>query len=215
MYFFFFQAEDGIRDVAVTGVQTCALPISAKNAFRSLHWLAISLSNESSISTARYSFPPCFQSATWVRSLFRKSWTLSLVTIGGLVFFLPTAVTVMVTVPGSAATAFATKSPNSKVIAPIIRARRLGFAFFIIEITPFTYLHTIRCTAGLKSSTRTAGLPLKSERSVSPRGMGGLLHEARRASGVVCCSVNKKDRRGEKLHWGDRSGHDEHAIHGV
>src|SRR2546422_4741291 len=27
IYFFFFQAEDGIRDVAVTGVQTCALPI--------------------------------------------------------------------------------------------------------------------------------------------------------------------------------------------
>src|SRR2546422_8099448 len=27
--FFFFQAEDGIRDVAVTGVQTCALPICA------------------------------------------------------------------------------------------------------------------------------------------------------------------------------------------
>src|SRR2546429_3265506 len=26
--FFFFQAEDGIRDVAVTGFQTCALPIS-------------------------------------------------------------------------------------------------------------------------------------------------------------------------------------------
>src|SRR2546429_5898034 len=25
--FFFFQAEDGIRDVAVTGVRTCALPI--------------------------------------------------------------------------------------------------------------------------------------------------------------------------------------------
>src|SRR2546429_3721406 len=29
MFFFFFQAEDGIRDVAVTGVQTCALPICA------------------------------------------------------------------------------------------------------------------------------------------------------------------------------------------
>src|SRR2546427_12847848 len=28
MYFFFFQAEDGIRDLTVTGVQTCALPIS-------------------------------------------------------------------------------------------------------------------------------------------------------------------------------------------
>src|SRR3712207_7666336 len=25
---FFFQAEDGIRDIGVTGVQTCALPIS-------------------------------------------------------------------------------------------------------------------------------------------------------------------------------------------
>src|SRR2546427_8024731 len=25
--FFFFQAEDGIRDLTVTGVQTCALPI--------------------------------------------------------------------------------------------------------------------------------------------------------------------------------------------
>src|SRR3989449_6882752 len=32
---FFFQAEDGIRDVAVTGVQTCALPIScAEERFR-------------------------------------------------------------------------------------------------------------------------------------------------------------------------------------
>src|SRR2546429_9355170 len=30
MSVFFFQAEDGIRDVAVTGVQTCALPISMR-----------------------------------------------------------------------------------------------------------------------------------------------------------------------------------------
>src|SRR2546421_5137425 len=27
LFFFFFQAEDGIRDLIVTGVQTCALPI--------------------------------------------------------------------------------------------------------------------------------------------------------------------------------------------
>src|SRR3712207_8137377 len=27
LLFFFFQAEDGIRDIGVTGVQTCALPI--------------------------------------------------------------------------------------------------------------------------------------------------------------------------------------------
>src|SRR2546430_8420209 len=29
---FFFQAEDGIRDLTVTGVQTCALPISLRQA---------------------------------------------------------------------------------------------------------------------------------------------------------------------------------------
>src|SRR5436190_24331972 len=32
--FFFFQAEDGIRDHCVTGVQTCALPISARSLIR-------------------------------------------------------------------------------------------------------------------------------------------------------------------------------------
>src|SRR5688572_32226795 len=31
-FFFFFQAEDGIRDLTVTGVQTCALPISRRAA---------------------------------------------------------------------------------------------------------------------------------------------------------------------------------------
>src|SRR2546430_7774202 len=31
-FFFFFQAEDGIRDLTVTGVQTCALPISKRRA---------------------------------------------------------------------------------------------------------------------------------------------------------------------------------------
>src|SRR5207253_4967682 len=31
-FFFFFQAEDGIRDGHVTGVQTCALPISSLRA---------------------------------------------------------------------------------------------------------------------------------------------------------------------------------------
>src|SRR5205807_4061171 len=31
VFIFFFQAEDGIRDYKVTGVQTCALPISNNN----------------------------------------------------------------------------------------------------------------------------------------------------------------------------------------
>src|SRR5438105_9141886 len=32
LFFFFFQAEDGIRDPLVTGVQTCALPIYSPGA---------------------------------------------------------------------------------------------------------------------------------------------------------------------------------------
>src|SRR3712207_8907445 len=35
VFFFFFQAEDGIRDIGVTGVQTCALPILKDSSSRS------------------------------------------------------------------------------------------------------------------------------------------------------------------------------------
>src|SRR3712207_8135639 len=35
-WFFFFQAEDGIRDIGVTGVQTCALPIFGFEAYLDL-----------------------------------------------------------------------------------------------------------------------------------------------------------------------------------
>src|SRR2546430_12389027 len=38
--FFFFQAEDGIRDLTVTGVQTCALPISDPDPETTGHELA-------------------------------------------------------------------------------------------------------------------------------------------------------------------------------
>src|SRR2546430_9678306 len=36
---FFFQAEDGIRDLTVTGVQTCALPISYRDLLTSPRWM--------------------------------------------------------------------------------------------------------------------------------------------------------------------------------
>src|SRR2546429_7104645 len=39
-WFFFFQAEDGIRDVAVTGVQTCALPIYREASTVCTRWFA-------------------------------------------------------------------------------------------------------------------------------------------------------------------------------
>src|SRR5216684_6726577 len=55
-FLFFFQAEDGIRDVAVTGVQTCALPISAG-------W-------SSALACAPAREPPA--AARWPRSLARR-----------------------------------------------------------------------------------------------------------------------------------------------
>src|SRR5688572_32750512 len=44
-FFFFFQAEDGIRDLTVTGVQTCALPISVTFEFTK-NWKFTILNNE-------------------------------------------------------------------------------------------------------------------------------------------------------------------------
>src|SRR6266496_6138656 len=43
IFFFFFQAEDGIRDLYVTGVQTCALPIFVRvqAAARRMGWLIV------------------------------------------------------------------------------------------------------------------------------------------------------------------------------
>src|SRR2546430_17533771 len=40
---FFFQAEDGIRDLTVTGVQTCALPISMQRLVRAARVLPVLL----------------------------------------------------------------------------------------------------------------------------------------------------------------------------
>src|SRR3712207_9099757 len=39
LLFFFFQAEDGIRDIGVTGVQTCALPICFSLTKDLTHWI--------------------------------------------------------------------------------------------------------------------------------------------------------------------------------
>src|SRR5205085_5798509 len=51
-FFFFFQAEDGIRDLTVTGVQTCALPICP--AMRNWKRNAV----QKSIGVAKRIFPP-------------------------------------------------------------------------------------------------------------------------------------------------------------
>src|SRR5216684_8155783 len=77
-FFFFFQAEDGIRDVAVTGVQTCALPIlksCSRLAFLDCNSLA-------GIGLVPFPFPAmrqgqkrtCESRATQLRQSFLRPW---------------------------------------------------------------------------------------------------------------------------------------------
>src|SRR5436309_8072548 len=136
------------------------------------------LSRESSIRTARYNFSPCFQSAIWVCSLFRKNWTSSLVTIGGLVSFLPTAVTVMATVPGPAAMPVAPKSPEIRVSTPIIRTIRLGFVFFIIVVSPFYFPICLDAKLG-RNAYMEGWLHIKNGKAFALDGLRGALHGAK------------------------------------
>src|SRR2546422_11561044 len=52
-FFFFFQAEDGIRDVAVTGVQTCALPIFPQDAYTASKGGVLSLTRSLAVQYGR------------------------------------------------------------------------------------------------------------------------------------------------------------------
>src|SRR2546427_834808 len=58
--FFFFQAEDGIRDLTVTGVQTCALPISCSTYSCQLFSIS-SLKSCTSVPSRR----PCCRFSGW------------------------------------------------------------------------------------------------------------------------------------------------------
>src|SRR5215475_2512807 len=60
--FFFFQAEDGIRDFHVTGVQTCALPIS---------WTLAPYLRDGTVVVNKSTVP--VGSADWVRTLLEEA----------------------------------------------------------------------------------------------------------------------------------------------
>src|SRR2546422_4649777 len=64
IFFFFFQAEDGIRDVAVTGVQTCALPISTQGEMQTPAAGSGTPSSRSATSVATVRPPPAESPAT-------------------------------------------------------------------------------------------------------------------------------------------------------
>src|SRR5205807_1608755 len=52
VFFFFFQAEDGIRDYKVTGVQTCALPISIRRGVPSVRLMVGATGEEFNVTAA-------------------------------------------------------------------------------------------------------------------------------------------------------------------
>src|SRR6266498_2566118 len=72
-FFFFFQAEDGIRDADVTGVQTCALPIWLAGI---LHGEPIGLMLETAISLAVAAIPEGLPAVTSV-ALAAGLWRLA------------------------------------------------------------------------------------------------------------------------------------------
>src|SRR6267378_7112603 len=63
VFFFFFQAEDGIRDLYVTGVQTCALPISPSSTAASA---AIMIGAEQIATSAVTAMPACVTAVKYV-----------------------------------------------------------------------------------------------------------------------------------------------------
>src|SRR5690606_40444643 len=69
-FFFFFQAEDGIRDFHVTGVQTCALPISVSGSPSPRSTRRRAVSSNPSRSASRVAARP------WVTST-RNVWSTS------------------------------------------------------------------------------------------------------------------------------------------
>src|SRR5437868_9723949 len=77
-FFFFFQAEDGIRDRNVTGVQTCALPISGRSSSTRYSW-CLSSSSPASCRSERPS--PCVVRRRG-RGLPRSEWSRSSSQIG-------------------------------------------------------------------------------------------------------------------------------------
>src|SRR2546429_5159945 len=77
LLFFFFQAEDGIRDVAVTGVQTCALPIFCCGYNAAILWYdPINLGFQGSpVADGVWGYNVCSQGYDDVTSSFYGDWS--------------------------------------------------------------------------------------------------------------------------------------------
>src|SRR5207248_4423379 len=71
IFFFFFQAEDGIRDRTVTGVQTCALPISLDHRQRDLRRIVFARAAEVDDQAANIELPDLDRKSTRLNSSHR------------------------------------------------------------------------------------------------------------------------------------------------
>src|SRR5256885_2777967 len=80
MFFFFFQAEDGIRDYKVTGVQTCALPIFG--AVFAILVIFVFLRSARATVVAAISIPLSLLVA--LIALWQQGITLNILTLGGM-----------------------------------------------------------------------------------------------------------------------------------
>src|SRR3989454_8914641 len=76
LIFFFFQAEDGIRDYKVTGVQTCALPISSMRVASCTTWLFVR-TNPSGVNTNPEPLPGTSRAGRPRRSTLCRTSTLT------------------------------------------------------------------------------------------------------------------------------------------
>src|SRR5256885_4909448 len=73
-FFFFFQAEDGIRDYKVTGVQTCALPISKEPTY-----------SDAQIEAKLKDFPGWWYEDGWIRRNYKTDgWPTTLMLVNAI-----------------------------------------------------------------------------------------------------------------------------------
>src|SRR5216683_5010837 len=160
IFCFFFQAEDGIRDLIVTGVQTCALPISRMT--RRSEWPTIthwhqprSIAGETSPVYA----PDVSQKQSWAPSLTpdpsRTSATPSSHGNGG----------------NNATSTFSTDSPATPR-TPLTRSTAsppsTGFIFQLAARSAFTFGDAAGNYASLRTATPGSSLPSRYSRVAPP-----------------------------------------------
>src|SRR2546425_5464186 len=81
-FFFFFQAEDGIRDKLVTGVQTCALPISSYASDQAIFPIAQDRWFVGLATLAAFVVPPLAASEYWLQAVLIPLLIYSLAAVG-------------------------------------------------------------------------------------------------------------------------------------